>query len=136
MYRFADLTHEQKLERRELLDFYGLVAQVSVIIPLFATQVYVLVSWLLAKWHRRDIQAAPPSSPYAKSQQLEQRLSIPGVAASWRRLSWWCGDAVHFSGVYWGTKGEVLGAGVWTMWLLLLSFLDTGDGESIPYLVV
>ncbi|CAK3883352.1 related to ferric reductase [Lecanosticta acicola] len=126
MYRFADLTHEQKLQRRELLDWYGFVAQLSVLVPLAATQVYIILSLLRRKWSQRD-STQVPSSPYAKAQQLEQQFNVSGLAATWRKFSWWCGDAVSISGVYLGTRGEVIGAGIWTLWLLLLSFLDTGD---------
>ena len=37
---------------------------------------------------------------------------------------------MYISGYLLGTKGELLGGTAWTIWLLLLSFLDTGEGAN------
>lgn len=126
MYRFVDLTDEQRHERRELLDYYGLLAQVSVLVPLLVIQVFFLASWLKRKIAPQCGFDQAPSSPYAKRSHAEQRFQ---VSKRWRIFLWWCGDSVHVAGVHVGTKGELLGAASWTAWLLLLSFLQTGDGK-------
>lgn len=127
MYHFVDLTPEQKHQRREALDFYGNLAQVSAIVPLLAIQGYFFVSWIQKKWQNKgDVQT--PSSPYAKQARLGHGLSVSGLEARWRSFAWWSGDSVDLGGMHWGTKGGVLGAGVWMGWLVLLCFVGTGDG--------
>ncbi|KAI5370211.1 Putative ferric reductase, NAD binding domain, ferric reductase transmembrane component-like protein [Septoria linicola] len=125
MYKFVDLDHEQKLKRRELLDFYGLVAQLSVLVPILAIVVYRFAT--LGQSRLRDASSATPASPYAKAARLRHGLSFASVQQRWRQISWSCGDPVEIYGLYLGTKGDVGGALIWTLWLLVLSFLDTGD---------
>ncbi|KAK4508274.1 hypothetical protein PRZ48_002012 [Zasmidium cellare] len=126
MYHFVDLTHEQKLLRREYLDFYGFLGQISVVVPILAIQGYLLVAWIQRKVQReQDLQT--PSSPYVKQARLGYGWNVSGLAARWSIFAWWCGDTVEVAGVYLGTKGEVIVAGVWTLWLVVLCFLQTGD---------
>lgn len=130
MYHFVDLTHEQKLQRREYLDYYSFLAQISVIVPILATQCYLLVTWIQRRVQKQqDLQT--PSSPYVKQARLGHGFNVSSLTSRWRVFAWWCGDAVEIAGVYWGTRGEVIGAGVWTLWLVVLCFLQTGDGEYI-----
>jgi hypothetical protein len=127
MYRFVDLTSEQKHQRRERLDWYGLFAQFSVLVPLLAIQIIFLASWIRQKLARSEGGfEQTPSSPYAKHIRSEQRFNTKKFM---RNLKWWCADPVCLAGFSLGTKGELLGAGTWTAWLLLLSFLQTGDGK-------
>ncbi|EME48480.1 hypothetical protein DOTSEDRAFT_162020 [Dothistroma septosporum NZE10] len=125
MYHFVDLTEGQKLQRRDLLDGYGLIAQVSVVVPLLALQVYRVSVWAQLRLFRTDVLQTP-SSPYVKASRLGHGLNAQGKAR-WRKFLWWCGDSVEYAGLHLGTRGEILGAGIWTLWLLLLSFMQTGD---------
>ncbi|KAK5105803.1 hypothetical protein LTR62_002145 [Meristemomyces frigidus] len=72
-YHFLDLTQEEKDRRRTLLDTYGSRAQLSVLAPLLALQIYFLVSWLSIRWRSRNGGIgyggrvdSPPSSPRSK----------------------------------------------------------------------
>lgn len=129
MYRFVDLTDEGKHQRRERLDWYGQLAQLSVLVPLLLIQILFLASWLRRKLSRQDAFDQTPSSPYAKRLNAEQRFNSKDIARRWRIFLWWCGDAVDLAGFPLGTKGELLGAVIWTAWLLMLSFAQTGDGK-------
>lgn len=131
MYRFVDLADEEKHRRRELLDWYGLFAQLSVLVPLLVVQVFFLSSWLKRRLVSRKEFEAAPSSPYAKKIRGEQRFDTKDLTRRWRGFTWWCGGAVQVAGLSLGTKGELLGASLWAAWLVLLSFLQTGDGKYI-----
>ncbi|KAH0344754.1 hypothetical protein KCU81_g4675, partial [Aureobasidium melanogenum] len=127
MWHFLDLNHDQKLERRRLLDLYGALAQVSALIPLALLQVYFLGIWLRRKWSRKH-EDAIPSSPHLKKQHID---AFKGPAASFQSVRdkavWWMSDAydVWRSRV---TKGEMVAGAVWTAWLIFLSCVQTqGD---------
>lgn len=126
-YHFVDLNSEQKHQRRQLLDQYGVIAQVSIVLPLL-----VLQSRLLYLWISRNINQSAgvdaPSSPHLKSAQSRSRLSVKSLKSNLRRWQWWAGESVSLFGDHLGTRGEVLGAAVWLGWLLLLCFLQTGGG--------
>ena len=127
-YHFIDLTGAQKQERRELLDRYATLAQVSVLAPLLVIQCYFFLSWL----SRRGQDAKPPASPWRKGERLGHRIGIASMGLMWRRFGWWCGEPVEMgSGAFYlGLRGEVLAAAGWLAWLLSLCFLQTGKGES------
>jgi len=127
-YEFADLTDTQKQHRRVLLDAYGLVAQASAGIVLILIQLYFLLQWLN---HQRNASDGlhVPSSPSLKSSQKGGPFNTRVLAQSWRRLKWWLGDSVTILGVDLGTNGQLTAAVAWTVWLLLLSFAETGNGE-------
>ena len=133
MWHFLDLTQDQKLERRRLLDLYGSIAQISALIPLLILQIYFLALWLYRRWSDRDgkISGGIPGSPYLK----KRRDGMVGgfwsrVRVGWRKSLWWMGDGVEVLG-FKSTKGEIVGAGLWTFWLLVLCCLQTRGGELI-----
>jgi hypothetical protein len=126
-YEFVDLTDAQKQHRRVLLDAYGLVAQASAGVVLILLQLYFLAQWIR---QRRSDGMDVPSSPSVKVSQKSGRLNARVAAQYWRRLEWWCGDSVKILGVDLGTNGQVTAAVAWTVWLLFLSFAETGNGES------
>lgn len=129
MYRFVDLTSEQKHQRRERLDWYGLLAQLSVLVPLLAVQIYFLASWVRRNLAQSNGLDQTPSSPHTKKIRDEQYFDTKQFARRWRTVVWWCGDSIHLAGVSLGTKGELLGGFSWMAWLTILSFLQTGDGK-------
>ena len=126
-YHFVDLTDAQKHQRRLLLDRYAVIAQVSVLLPLL-----VLQARLLSFWINRNIRQTAsneaPSSPYLKSAQRQGGFSLRSLRTSYRRWYWWASEPLSLFGDHLGSRGEVLGAAVWTVWLLVLCFLQTGDG--------
>ncbi|KAI7218738.1 hypothetical protein KC333_g3416 [Hortaea werneckii] len=129
-YHFQDLTTEQKAQRRDLLDWYGLIAQLSVLVPLLALQLYFFAIWTKKRWENAN-ELETPSSPYAKAR---------GESSSWNTLSfmrriqsgfsrfvWWSGDSVDVLGYHLGAKCDVMFAACWACWLLFLCFPQTGE---------
>lgn len=124
-YQFVDLTEQQKDRRRELLDRHALIAQISPLAPLLVVQIVYFISQMNRK---RDSQKTleVPSSPYLKGQSFAS-------AQTWtirlRKLAWLMGNDVVVFGETLGTKGQVLSALMWTVWLLCLSIAYTGNGQ-------
>ncbi|KAI7152245.1 hypothetical protein KC349_g9059 [Hortaea werneckii] len=131
-FHFQDLTSEQKAQRRELLDWYGLVAQLSVLAPLLALQLYFFAIWTKKRWENAN-ELETPSSPYAKARG--EGVSSRGDALSFKRriqsgfsgFVWWSGDSVDVLGYHLGAKGDVMFAACWACWLLILCFPQTGE---------
>lgn len=123
-YAFIDLSDAEKIHRRELLDWYGFLAQISVIFPLLVLQVYFLVIRLQVRWQSASSIDAP-SSPRIKGGRTGLRLWTP----RWRKGRWWMGEKVVLGGDVIGSRGELLGATAWLVWLALLSLADTWRGE-------
>ncbi|KAF7187377.1 Ferric/cupric reductase transmembrane component 2 [Pseudocercospora fuligena] len=122
-YRFVDLSSEEKHHRRELLDYYGFVAQVSVIVPILVLLAYTWTSRIARRFATPATSEAPPSSPYAKAARLGNGLD---AGARWRQVIWWFGEDVSIFRYHVGTRGEALGGFAWLAWLVILSFLETG----------
>jgi hypothetical protein len=123
-YHLVDLSHEQKLQRRELLDRYGVFAQLSALIPILGYQLYRLGVWVYSERQRAKIAYSEvPSSPISK----QRRLSTSGtIVRKWRSVQWWLSSEVAPG---WGVRGRVLAGGLWTLWLLFLCSHKTGDGR-------
>ena len=122
-YHLLDLTHEQKHERRLLLDRYGVYAQLSALIPILAYQLYRLGVWVYSERKRSKASySAIPSSPTLK----RSRASTAGnFARKWRSTIWWLEGELA---VGWPSRGQFIAAGVWTSWLLFLCVHKTGEG--------
>lgn len=132
MYRFVDLSDAQKHERRELLYLYAAVAQISVFAPLLLLQVYFLVKWTNRRWQAQaDLEM--PSSPHLKSDRSRKGWNRFRFTTVFRKAVWWSGDSITVLRYDLGRKGEVLLAVVWASWLLLLCFMQTGDGKIYPW---
>lgn len=133
-YKFVDLTDAQKEHRRILLDDYGLIAQASAGAVLISIQLIFLAQWIQQrnKPHGHEV----PSSPSAKHHQRNGRLNIQRIQQWWWRLTWWAGDSMNIFGIVPGTNGQVLGAAIWTIWLLFLCFAETGNGGSLVFRIV
>lgn len=126
-YAFVDLSDAEKFHRRELLDWYGGFAQISALVPLSILQLGFLVVWLRTRGRNAN-QIEAPSSPRAK----EARGSAGGWEGRGRRLRWWLAAPVVLGGEVLGSRGEVLGAVGWALWLVVLCFADTGRGAYSP----
>jgi hypothetical protein len=126
-YQFVDLTDAQKISRRTLLDTYGLVAQASTGLVLIVIQLVFLAQWLGRKQQQNSSDV--PGSPSIKHLQKSSSPNFQAIERRWRRLEWWSGNSLVVCGVDCGTNGQVLAAVIWTAWLLVLSFAETGKGE-------
>lgn len=129
------LSHQDKLLRRQTIDYYACVAHYSALAPVLA--------FLLFRLARRAVRAtaaarAPrhdggqyqevPHSPLAKA----HRRHLSGdLAARCRKLQWWMLDDVYLGGLRWGRRHEWILGLVWAAWLLALCVLDTGKGQSV-----
>ncbi|KAF2091658.1 ferric reductase-like protein like transmembrane component [Saccharata proteae CBS 121410] len=121
-FAFVSLSPEEKLARRNLLDFYASVAQWSVGILLIWLQFFFLARWAVGGFSRSE----PPKSPHPKRLSLSfgQKARLHRLKQSWTRLCWWADEPVR-NGCY--TRGECFAAFVWTTWLLFLSVRRTGN---------
>lgn len=132
-YHFVDLTEEQKLHRRELLDRYGVYSQLSALIPIIGYQLYRLGAWVYSERQRSKVDYnAIPSSPVVK----RARHTTSGVVVrKWRRVVWWLEEEVA---PRWGLglRGQWIGTAAWLTWLLFLCVHRTGDGMCIHFCVL
>jgi hypothetical protein len=122
----TDLTHEQKHERRILLDRYGSYAQLSALVPILIYQLYRLGIWVQLERQRAKVKyEAVPSSPRLKSRS-KSKLGV--VASQWRNTLWWLQSEVAEG---WGERGHWIAWGGWMSWLLFLCVHRTGKGNSL-----
>lgn len=122
-YAFLDLSDAQKPQRRQLLDWYGSAAQLSVVFPLLALQAYFLVVRIQTR--RKDANGIEePSSPRVK----EAKATVGPWRRRWTQAGWWMDGEVMLGGDVVGTRGQVVGAVAWIVWLGYLSFAQTGQG--------
>jgi hypothetical protein len=122
-YHFIDLDDEQKLQRRELLDRYGLYAQLSALIPILGYQLYKFGAWIYTeKLCSKVVVSEDPTS--VSSKRGDKTSGV--VVQTWRSVLWWLEDEVAPG---WGLIGHWIAAGCWTSWLLFLCIHKTGDGK-------
>jgi hypothetical protein len=127
-YRLLDLSHEQKHERRLLLDRYGVYAQLSALIPILAYQLYRLGVWVHSERKRSKASySIIPSSPTLK----RSRASASGSFARNLRVTVWWLEGEFAKG--WPSRGQFLAAGVWVSWLLFLCIHNTGEGAFLHF---
>ncbi|KAI0389484.1 ferric reductase like transmembrane component [Xylariaceae sp. FL0594] len=125
-YQFVTLDTEEVQARRRLLDRYGLIAQLSTFVPVVLFLLFRLVSWTIAKasGSGRGTYTAVPGSPGKK----HQRLTAAGLwSARARRVVWWLGDDVVVFGYNWGPRDQIIGGIAWSIWLLVLCVVETGN---------
>jgi hypothetical protein len=123
-YYFETLNDKQKHQRREYLDWYGFMAQWSVLVIFVLFQIAFLVDWMLKNGLKYETPKSPSftKSPTGKLGWLRNLQSLS------TKLRWWMGKDV-IRGWDWGTRGEWVGAGVWTIWMLYLCIAKTGNGK-------
>ncbi|PSN68013.1 hypothetical protein BS50DRAFT_522965 [Corynespora cassiicola Philippines] len=119
-YAFVDLNDEQKHARRELLDWYPLVAQFSVLFVLAAFQLCFLLSWLA----HYGIEYERPRSPSFNKRIDGKWTWLRKSRQGFQKLVWWMKTPVIAN---WGTRGEWIGGAAWTLWLLYLCVVQTGN---------
>ena len=122
-YHFVDLSAEQKDRRRQLLDRYALIAQLSMSIPLLITQLSFVTKrlWAPGIGRVKKERGSPlPANPRSRSNN--------SLLLIWRKLAWWLGGPIARG---WGSRREWIIAGLWAVWLLGLVVKDTGDGMRV-----
>ena len=122
-YHFVDLNNEQNLRRRQLLDGYGQFAQLSILLlPLIyqlCLGLRLLISRISPFKHAQAVKEH--QSPVVSGFKQPARGNFTKILA---RIRWFLDEEVL---VGWNTRQEWLIAALWTMWLLVLVFRDTGD---------
>ena len=125
-YYFETLNDEQKHQRREYLDWYGFAAQWSVLVVFALYQVSFFIAWVL----KSGLNYERPKSPsFNKSTEGPLRW-LKSLRSGCNNLVWWLQTDV-IAGWNWGTRGEWVGATLWTVWLLYLCIAHTGNGTYI-----
>lgn len=123
-YHFVNLNEEQNLRRRQLLDGYGHFAQLSILLLPLLYQICLGISLLISRiwWSFKPPQAVKEhQSPVVSSFKQPASGYSTNLLA---RIRWFL-DGEVLEG--WDTRREWLIASLWTMWLLVLVFKDTGD---------
>ncbi|KAL7619799.1 hypothetical protein AAE478_010344 [Parahypoxylon ruwenzoriense] len=125
-YHFLDLDKAQKQARRQALDRYAAYAQLSALLPIAVFLLYRLGSWLIGRVlsQRGGEYSVVPDSPALKQ---KRQTSLGSLASALRRIAWWLGDDVVFLGVAWGQRDQIIVGVCWTLWLLFLCVMGTGD---------
>ncbi|KAL5116848.1 hypothetical protein ACEQ8H_005200 [Pleosporales sp. CAS-2024a] len=121
-YYFETLDHDQKHQRREYLDWYGFVAQWSVLAIFVLFQAAFLVEWLVKSGLKHDAPKSPSfhRRPAGKLGWLRKLQSVS------TRAKWWMSKKM-IAGWDWGTRGEWIGASIWMVWMLYLCIAKTGN---------
>lgn len=121
-YHFVTLNDEQNLRRRLLLDSYGQFAQLSILLLPLVYQLCLGVRLLISRiWPSNPQAVKEHQSPVVTSfKQPDSGYSTHLLA----RTRWFLDEDVREG---WNTRQQWLIASLWTMWLLVLVFKDTGD---------
>jgi hypothetical protein len=122
-YHLIELGDEQRLQRRELLDRYGLYAQLSALIPILGYQLYRLGAWVYTERLKSKITCSEVPASLSLKRQSHK---TSGVVQTWRSMLWWLEDEVAPG---WGLIGNWIAAGCWVSWLFFLCIHKTGDGK-------
>lgn len=121
-YQFVNLNNEQDLRRRQLLDGYGQFAQLSILLLPLMYQLCLGMRLLISRnWSANPQAVKEHQSPVISSFKQPTRGYVRNPLA---RVRWYL-DEEFVEG--WNTRQEWLIAGIWTTWLLVLVFKNTGD---------
>ncbi|KAH3499793.1 hypothetical protein KXW24_001031 [Aspergillus fumigatus] len=116
-YHIVKLSPEEKSQRRESLDRYGLYSQLSVFIPILSFWLYRLGHWVYLRSARRHGYSAV-------TRPGESRASSPGnLVKRCRSILWWLEDEVAPG---WGARQHWIFGTAWALWLLTLCIHRTG----------
>jgi hypothetical protein len=130
-YSFETLSDEQKHQRREYLDWYGFTAQWSVLVVFAVIQGSIAISYLIQSGLKYDTPKSPSFSRRATS-KLGWLRKLHSWGQQWR---WWMRKSMLPWG-NWGTRGEWIGASLWTVWLMYLCVAQTGKGGHLLILLM
>jgi hypothetical protein len=130
-YYFETLNDAQKHQRREYLDWYGFVAQWSVLVIFVLFQVAFAVEWMVGS----GLKYEQPKSPSFTKSPSGKLGWLRKLRSTFTNMKWWLGQDV-LRGWNWGMRGEWIGASVWTVWLLYLCVANTGKGKMNTHGIV
>lgn len=124
-WQFLDITKSEKHARRLVLDRYAALGEISTLLPVLVLIVARFAYLVYQRVASQDpAYNAVPGSPAAKARRT-------GLTGSWRmtirRVSWWLGDDVEFAGQNWGRCDQFAFGAVYTLWLLILCTVETGN---------
>ena len=125
-YHFVNLDKSQLVRRRQLLDRYGQLAQISVIIIVLLSYLVRFAFRYMSKRHfgTRKMNRATKARLSPRTQTFNEP-PLKSFSSHW--LSWVLGEQLVQG---WGTRKEWIIAGAWAAWLFVLVVRDTGDGMS------
>jgi hypothetical protein len=123
-YYFETLNDKQKHQRREYLDWYGFVAQWSVLAIFALFQIAFLIQWTAKGGPKYE---APESPSFTKrpTGKLGWLTKLQNLST---KVNWWMSEDI-VRGWDWGTRGKWIGGTVWTIWSLYLCAAKTGIGD-------
>ena len=121
-YHFVKLSDEQNLRRRQLLDGYGQFAQLSILLLPLIYQLCLGMRLLISRiWPSKPRAVKEHQSPIISNMK---RPTSDYAATVLARTRWFLDEEIREG---WNTRQEWLIASLWTIWLLVLVFKDTGD---------
>jgi hypothetical protein len=123
-YYLETLNDKQKHQRREYLDWYGFVAQWSVLAIFVLFQIAFLIQWTA----KSGLKYEAPKSPSFTKRPTGKLGWIRKLQNLSTKANWWMSKDV-IRGWDWGTRGEWIGGSLWTIWLLYLCIAKTGNGK-------
>ncbi|KAK8035447.1 hypothetical protein PG993_010442 [Apiospora rasikravindrae] len=125
-YSFAEISDAEKHARRLSLDRYGLYAQLSTLLPIAVALVVRLALWFSRRETTQKIAYdAVPTSPGAK--YIRESTTTGSVGRVFRRITWYLEDDIYFAGRKWGRRDQFIFGSLWTLWLVFLCFIGTGN---------
>ncbi|KAF2020578.1 hypothetical protein BU24DRAFT_445776 [Aaosphaeria arxii CBS 175.79] len=120
-YEFVTLDDDQKHARRMLLEFYPWIAQWSVLTVFLIFQLCFLASWI----GRRGLESQMrPRSPSFNKRDGVLLVWLRRAQETFHAWVWWMHRPLFRN---WGTRGEWIGGGIWFIWLMSLSIIQTGN---------
>ncbi|KAI1468304.1 uncharacterized protein F4812DRAFT_426251 [Daldinia caldariorum] len=125
-YEIFALDDAQKHARRQSLDRHAAYAQLSALIPIGLALMYQLGVFIFKRVspYQPVSYSAVPSSPGLKHERQSAAGSW-GITA--RRIAWWLGDDVVVLGFNLGQRDEIIFGSLWSIWLMFLCFVGTGN---------
>ncbi|KAL2258148.1 hypothetical protein VTK26DRAFT_8653 [Humicola hyalothermophila] len=124
-YQILELSPVEKQARRQALDKYAILAQFSALVPPALVLLCRLAKWAVAaKAKSKRTYSAVPSSPVLKTRR---QSGLGSWSVRLRRARWWLGEDVVAFGTVLGQRDQWVVGLLWTLWLLLLCVLETGD---------
>ncbi|KAH7135705.1 ferric reductase NAD binding domain-containing protein [Dendryphion nanum] len=118
-YEFVTLNQEQKHARRVLLEYYPKIAQVSVLLVVALFQLTFFISWFAKRGQ------SEPGSP-SLSKAKEKWGFLKGFRRGLTSMKWWLKKPL-ISAWDCGSRGDWAFGSIWTLWLLTLCLLQTGN---------
>ncbi|KAK8058233.1 ferric reductase like transmembrane component [Apiospora phragmitis] len=125
-YSFAEISDAEKHARRLSLDSYGLYAQLSTLLPVAIALIVRLTVWFSRRESAQSVAYdAVPTSPGAKF--IRESTTTGSAARVFRRISWYLGGDIYVAGTNWGRRDQLIFGSLWTIWLVFLCFVGTGN---------